>query len=52
MDQKLCLNNKTHVHIMKFTCCLNMDFELLISQDGPFFVYIERRNVIALNVAF
>ena len=28
-DQKPCLDNKTNVQIMKFTCCLNMDFELL-----------------------
>ena len=40
---------------MKYSCSLNMDFELLISQDGPCFVYAtltERRNVITLNVAF
>ena len=34
MDQKPCSNNKTHIQIMKFTCCLNMDFELLIHKMG------------------
>ena len=29
-----CSNNKTQVQIMKFMCCLNMDSELSISQDG------------------
>ena len=45
MDQKPCSNNKTHVQIMKLTCCLNMDFELLISQDGPCIVYVTLSDV-------
>ena len=42
MDQKPCSNNKTHVQIIKLTCRLNMDFELLISQDGSCFDCPER----------
>ena len=45
MDQKPCSNNETRVQIMKFTCCLNMDFEFLISQDGPCFVNITLSDV-------
>ena len=45
MGQKPCSNNKTHVQIMKFTCCLNMDFEFFISQDGPCFVYVTLSDV-------
>ena len=45
MVQQPCSNNKTHVQIMKLTCCLNMDFELLISQDRPCFVYVRLRDV-------
>ena len=45
MDQKPCSNNKNYVQIMKFMCCLNMDFELLISQDGPCFVNVTLSDV-------
>ena len=37
--------HKTHIQIMKFASCLNMDFELLISQDGQCFVYVTSSEV-------